>query len=110
MRAYQAVRAQGEVLLRESGIETVVLRPWYVLGPGHRWPVALIPLYAFWERLPSTRETAQRLALVTLPQMLGALVQAVELAPDPSNRTRLLTAIDIRLASPLRPRRSIASS
>ena len=38
-------RAEGEALLRASGIPSTILRPWYVLGPGHRWPLALLPFY-----------------------------------------------------------------
>ncbi len=58
------------------------VRPWYVLGPGHRWPYLLVPLYAVLRWLPSTREGARRLGLVTRPQMIRALVGAVELGPS----------------------------
>lgn len=81
MKAYQAVRAEGEKTIRESGIEATILRPWYVLGPGHRWPYALIPMYWMLERLPGARDTARRLGLVTLDQMVNALVAAVETKP-----------------------------
>ena len=54
---------------------------WYVLGPGHRWPYALVPLYAILRRLPATREAADRLGLVTHRAMVGALVHAVENPP-----------------------------
>lgn len=49
MRAYIAVREQGEALVHASGIPATILRPWYVLGPGHRWPVLLKPIYALFE-------------------------------------------------------------
>lgn len=62
------------------------LRPWYVLGPGHRWPCALIPVYWVMKAIPATRERARRLDLVSLPRMLGALVEAVEDPPDESPR------------------------
>jgi uncharacterized protein YbjT (DUF2867 family) len=82
MRAYVEVRAQGEALIRESGLNATLLRPWYVLGPGHRWPFLLAPMYWALERLPGDRgETARRLGLVTIRQMLAALVHAVEHAP-----------------------------
>jgi uncharacterized protein YbjT (DUF2867 family) len=81
MRAYIAVRQQGEALVRESGIPATVLRPWYVLGPGHWWPYALVPLYAVLARIPSTRDGASRLGLVTRRQMIAALVNAVENPP-----------------------------
>ena len=82
MKAYQAVRAQGEKMIRDSGLDATVLRPWYVLGPGHRWPYALIPMYWLFERIPSTRDTARRLGLVTLDQMVNTLVASVESIAD----------------------------
>lgn len=78
MKAYQAVRAEGERMIRDSGLNATILRPWYVLGPGHRWPYALIPMYWLFERIPSTRETARRLGLVTLDQMVSAIIASVE--------------------------------
>jgi uncharacterized protein YbjT (DUF2867 family) len=80
MHAYVDARVRGEALLRESGITHTVLRPWYVLGPGHRWAYALLPAYWLLEALPSTREGARRLGMVTLAQMIAALVWAVETA------------------------------
>jgi hypothetical protein len=38
----------------------------------------LLPLYWLLERWPATRDTAKRLGLVTLDQMVNALVGAVE--------------------------------
>jgi uncharacterized protein YbjT (DUF2867 family) len=78
MRAYVEVRAECEKLIAGSGLAATFLRPWYVLGPGHRWPYALVPFYALLERLPATRDTARRLGLVKLRQMVNALVWAVE--------------------------------
>ncbi len=78
MRAYVAARVRGEALIRESGLAATLLRPWYVLGPGHRWPLLLVPFYQLAERLPATREPARRIGLGTLAQMLAALVHAVE--------------------------------
>jgi uncharacterized protein YbjT (DUF2867 family) len=78
MRAYVQVRAECEALLRQSGMDATILRPWYVLGPGHRWPYLLLPVYKLMELLPATRDGARRLGLVTLEQMTQALVGAVE--------------------------------
>ena len=69
-------------LIRESGMAATFVRPWYVLGPGRRWPYALIPLYALARLFPATRDGAQRLALVTLQQMTQALAWAVENPPE----------------------------
>lgn len=96
MKAYQAVRAQGEQMIRDSGLDATILRPWYVLGPGHRWPYALIPMYWLFERIPSTRDTARRLGLVTLNQMVNALVTSVESIAD---GIRMLEVPSIRSAA-----------
>jgi len=82
MKAYQAVRAEGERRIRESGMNATIIRPWYVLGPGHRWAYTLLPMYWLFERLPGTRDTARRLGLVTLDEMVAALAQAVEAPSD----------------------------
>jgi uncharacterized protein YbjT (DUF2867 family) len=66
MKAYVAVRQECEALIRESGLHATILRPWYVLGPGHRWPYLLIPAYWLLRQIPSTREGARRLGLVTV--------------------------------------------
>jgi uncharacterized protein YbjT (DUF2867 family) len=82
MTAYQEARREAEESIRTTGISATFLRPWYVLGPGHRWPHLLRPGYWLLERLPATRETARRLGLVTLSQMVAALVAAVEQPPE----------------------------
>jgi uncharacterized protein YbjT (DUF2867 family) len=93
MKAYLEVRAECENSIRESGLNATILRPWYVLGPGHRWPYALIPAYWLFERLPATREGARRLGLVTLEQMLEALADAIA---SPSQGVRVLGVPEIR--------------
>ncbi|MBZ5570710.1 MAG: NAD(P)H-binding protein [Acidobacteriia bacterium] len=98
MKAYIEVRSECEALLRRSGMNATVLRPWYVLGPGHRWPYVLLPMYWLMERLPSTREGARRLGLVTLAQMKGALVDAVE---NPSRGLRIVEVPEIRASAGL---------
>ena len=82
MRAYVDVRRHCEQLLLNSGLNATILRPWYVLGPGHRWPYALVPLYKIAEIVPIWRLAALRLGLVTHAQMLAALVQAVGRPPS----------------------------
>jgi len=78
MKTYMEVRSQCEAMIGQSGMNATILRPWYVLGPGHRWPYLLLPMYKLMELLPSTREGATRLGLVTLEQMVRALVHSVE--------------------------------
>jgi len=93
MKAYIAVREECEQIIQASGLNATILRPWYVLGPGHRWPYALLPMYWIMERIPATRESALRLGLVTRPQILNALVAAVE---NPFQGTRILDVPSIR--------------
>jgi uncharacterized protein YbjT (DUF2867 family) len=95
MRAYWEPRAEGEALLAATGLPATILRPWYVLGEGHLWPYALLPLYAIAERIPATRDGARRLGLVTHDQMTRALARAVE---DPADGVRVLDVAAIRAA------------
>ena len=93
MKAYIEVRAECEKAIRDAGLNATVLRPWYVLGPGHRWPYLLLPIYKFAELIPKTREGALRLGLVTLEQMTSTLVRAVE---APVEGVRVVTVPEIR--------------
>jgi uncharacterized protein YbjT (DUF2867 family) len=95
MKAYVASRAEAEALIRAACMNATFLRPWYVLGPGHRWPVLLTPAYWLAQRLPATRETALRLGLVTLSQMVAAIVGAIE---NPARGTRIVPVPEIRAA------------
>jgi uncharacterized protein YbjT (DUF2867 family) len=93
MKFYVAVRAEVEQMIRQSGLNATILRPWYVLGPGRRWPLLLKPMYWLMERIPATRESARRLGLVTIEQMVGALAYAVE---NPAQGVRILGVPEIR--------------
>ena len=95
MEAYIAVRTAGEQAITAAGLTATILRPWYVLGPGHWWPIVLMPLYLLFGLLPATRAGAQRLGLVTIEQMIRALVSAVEQPPTPGHR-RVMNVPDIR--------------
>jgi uncharacterized protein YbjT (DUF2867 family) len=95
MHAYIAARVDGERAIADARVTATVLRPWYILGPGHRWPLALLPLYGIAWTIPSMRDGAQRLGLVTLRQMVDALVSAVENPPAP-HTIRLVEVPEIR--------------
>lgn len=97
MKAYIEARREAEGLIRESGLKgATILRPWYVLGAGRQWPRLLRPLYWILERLPSRRETAQRLGLLTDEEMTSALVSAVE---NPAEGIKILTVPEIKAAA-----------
>jgi len=103
MHAYIAVREQGEALVGATGIPATILRPWYVLGPGHYWPLLLIPFYALGRLFPATHDQATRLGLVTLQQMVTALTAAVESSPAAGVRIVDVPAIQqarLRSANP----------
>ena len=93
MKAFIDVRRRGEEMIRASGIPATFVRPWYVLGPGHRWPYFLLPFYWIAERLPATKESAQRLGLITIDQMVNALIWAIE---NPPGETRIVDVPKIR--------------
>lgn len=78
MRSYQKIRALCEERLVDSGLNATILQPWYVLGPGHWWPYALLPLYHLAELFPQSRRAALRLGLVTLHEMVESLIWSVE--------------------------------
>lgn len=92
MQAFVEVRMECEEVLRGTGMNATVIRPWYVLGPGHWWPYLLIPGYFVARLIPSTRETALRLGLVTIKQMVRTLVWSLE---NPSAGTRVLGVQEI---------------
>jgi uncharacterized protein YbjT (DUF2867 family) len=100
MRAYVRIRAECEAAIGVAGLVATILRPWYVIGPGHTWPLVVRPAYRIFEMIPAMREPAIRLGLVTLDQMVAAMVEAIE---NPPKRTRILETREIR-ASSLRTR------
>jgi uncharacterized protein YbjT (DUF2867 family) len=95
MHAYIAVRREGEAAIAQSDLTATIVRPWYVLGPGHWWPVALTPLYAAARLLPAWRAGAERLGLVTIHEMLATLIWAVE-HPPPVHERRVMDVPRIR--------------
>jgi uncharacterized protein YbjT (DUF2867 family) len=96
MRAYLDVRARCERIIESSGMAATFLRPWYVLGKGRSWPLVLKPLYSLAEQIPAWRDGAQRLGLVTLDEMVGAIAWAIA---NPPAATRILDVPTIRAFS-----------
>ena len=64
-----------------------------LLGMPAAWPYALVPAYWVLERIPATRETARRLGLVTVNQIVRALVSSVE---TPVETVRILGVPEMR--------------
>jgi uncharacterized protein YbjT (DUF2867 family) len=93
MAVYQAVRKEGEEYCLEKKLNCTFIRPWYVLGPGHWWPVLLYPFYGLAALIPAWRNMANAFALITIKQMLASLATAVETEPQP---LRIVEIKDIR--------------
>ena len=94
MREYIAARMEAEEAIRKAGLNAAILRPWYVLGPGRRWPLTILPVYWLMSALPATRESARRLGLVSVEQMVGSLVRAIA---EPTTGIRVWEVPEIRL-------------
>jgi uncharacterized protein YbjT (DUF2867 family) len=82
MREYQLCRAEGEQSILSTHIPATFIRPWYVTGPGHYWPLALQPVFKLLELFPPTSRKAKALRLVSIRQMLQTLLYAVENKPQ----------------------------
>jgi len=93
MKDYQECRAEGETTVRATAIPATFIRPWYVIGPGHFWPLLFQPLFKILEWIPSTSVKAKALRVVYLKQMLNALIYAVE--HFPSNGVDVIEISDI---------------
>ena len=93
MRDYIAARTEAEGAIRKARLNATILRPWYVLGPGRRWPLAVAPIYRLLEALPGTRESARRLGLVSVEQMIATMARAVA---DPPSGVRVWEVPEIR--------------
>jgi hypothetical protein len=65
------------------------------LGLANRWPYLLIPFYKLADLIPATRAGARRLGLVTIQQMINALVYSIE---NPSQGQCVLDPQSIRAA------------
>jgi uncharacterized protein YbjT (DUF2867 family) len=76
MRDYIAARTEAEDAIRKARVNATILRPWYLL-----------------EALPGTRESARRLGLVSVEQMIASMARAIA---DPPNGVRVWEVPEIR--------------
>jgi nucleoside-diphosphate-sugar epimerase len=81
MKDFQQVRAEGEQLLLQTELRTSFLRPWYVLGPGHWWPILLQPLL-FIAKYAGKSAAVDNLSTVTLKQIVNTLQYAINNPPE----------------------------
>jgi uncharacterized protein YbjT (DUF2867 family) len=85
MADYQEARRQAEEAIIKSGIVSTFIRPWYIVGPGHYWPLLFTPVFKLLEVIPSTAIQARSLALVSLKQMLFTLKKVISGTPKATN-------------------------
>lgn len=88
LKAYVDVRVEGERLIKESGMNAYIIRPWYIIGPGHYWPLILAPLYFLAGLIPSLKDKAIDLGLVKLEKVIKSLMYAVD---NPMPGVRIIT-------------------
>jgi uncharacterized protein YbjT (DUF2867 family) len=93
MHDYQVCRAECEKVILQTSLKVTIIRPWYIIGPGHYWPIFFLPLFKLLEIIPGTSLKAKALRLVYLRQMLNTLVYAVEHRPE---QTRIFEIEEIR--------------
>ena len=93
MQDYQQCRAAGEEAIINAGLSATFIRPWYVIGPKHYWPLFFQPVFKILEVIPSTSQKAKALRLVYLQQMLKALMFAIE---NPVDGVRIIEIEEIR--------------
>ena len=96
MADYQEARRQGEQIVLASGLTSTFIRPWYVVGPGHYWPLIFQPVFKLLEYIPATSVQAKSLALVSLKQMLLTLRNVV--ANPPKGMLNIVEVQDVKKA------------
>jgi uncharacterized protein YbjT (DUF2867 family) len=99
MADYQEARKQGEKIILAAGLTSTFVRPWYVVGPGHYWPLMFQPVFKLLELIPKTSVKAKSLALVSLKQMLLTLRNVV--ADPPKEINNIVEIQDIKKAKNL---------
>ncbi|MBL8512936.1 MAG: NmrA family NAD(P)-binding protein [Betaproteobacteria bacterium] len=85
MRAYVRSRAAAEEKISQrvamGGLAATFVRPWYVLGPGHRWPLLLTPLMKLVALMPEQRGRIEKMGLVTRAAFTDAMLHAIAHPP-----------------------------
>jgi uncharacterized protein YbjT (DUF2867 family) len=82
MKDFRDARKEGEAYILSKHLLCTFIRPWYVIGPGHLWPVFLLPVYGMARFSSSKRKKAEKMSLITISQMLQTLMKAIESPPQ----------------------------
>ena len=92
MNRYVEVRQEGERLIHQSRLNATIIRPFYILGPGHWWPYLVMPLFWLTRNFYHHGQYRESMKFVTLEQMIHTLLTAVE---NPANGIRIFNPSDI---------------
>ena len=82
MKEYRDARKEGEAYLQSKHLVCTIIRPWYVIGPGHLWPLTLLPFYAVGKFIPSMQKKVEQTAFISIRQMLHTLMKAIDSPPQ----------------------------
>ena len=82
MKDYKETRKEGEAYIQSKHLVSTIIRPWYVVGPGHLWPLLLLPAYGIANLFPYYRKKAEETSLITIRQMLHTIMKAIESPPQ----------------------------
>ncbi|MBK8485050.1 MAG: NAD(P)H-binding protein [Saprospiraceae bacterium] len=77
MKDFQEAKSLGEKYLESLHLNSIFVRPWYIIGPGHWWPIFFIPLFKLLEIIPATSMKARKFSLITIHQMISSLIYII---------------------------------
>lgn len=82
MKEYRDVRKEAEAYLLSKHLTCTFIRPWYVIGPGHFWPLVLLPFYGVAKFIPSLKKKTEGMAFITINQLLHTFMKAIDSPPQ----------------------------
>ncbi|CAN5443260.1 hypothetical protein BH10BAC6_BH10BAC6_09850 [soil metagenome] len=75
-------RALVAALVARGMHVTSIMRPYFVLGPGRRWPYIVMPLHWIGRFIPGLAPLARTMVFNTREQVVHAIVRAIEQQHD----------------------------
>ena len=82
IKGYQEVRKEGESYLLSKHLVCTFIRPWYVVGPGHLWPVFLLPFFRLGKMVSSQKKKIDERSFISIKQMIHTLIKAIDSPPQ----------------------------
>lgn len=82
MKEYRDARKQGEAYALSKHLVCTFIRPWYVVGPGHYWPLLLVPFYGVAQLVPQWKQKTAGKELIGIKLLLSTFLKAIEAPPQ----------------------------